>query len=210
MTDSIRLSPARVDGNLAREVACTLIDARSNHCDETVRAAYEHLERQSDAIFVQLTRDPSLKGCVKVRFTRCERPYDSDAELVRAVRTVRVLEVTTSEKDRDRRHPLLDCRVGGAHDRFRAVHDIVGHTWPWLGFDRDGEFGAWLFQDRFYCGLARWALATELHAQHSVRWTTGDLCDHKAVLIDRGLLDRVREKAGGRVSAWSRASRPCR
>jgi hypothetical protein len=194
MTNSIRVSPEKVDGNLAREVASIMIGARSNQGDPTVRAAYEELQRQSDAIFLRLTRAPVACGGVRVRFTRCEHPYDSDDELVRAVRTGGVLEVTTCAKDRDRRHPLLDREVGGAHDRFRAVHDVVGHAWPRLGFDRDGEFGAWLFQERLYHGLARWALTTELHAQHSVRWTTGDLSDHKAILIDRGVLDRVRSR----------------
>jgi hypothetical protein len=49
-----------------------------------------------------------------------------------------------------------------------------------------------LIQERFYGRLAKWALATELHAEHSVRWTTGNLSDHKALLLDRGLLTRVR------------------
>jgi hypothetical protein len=63
---------------------------------------------------------------------------------------------------------------------------------PRLGFDPDGEFGAWLAQERLYGGLARWALATELHAEHSVLWTTGALAEHKAILIDPSLLNRVR------------------
>ena len=103
-----------------------------------------------------------------------------------------LLEITTSARERDRRHPLLNCELGGTYDRFRAVHDIVGHAGPCLGFDRDGEYAAWLIQERLYDGLARWALATELHAEHSVRWTTGTLSDHKAALLDRELLNRVR------------------
>ena len=103
-----------------------------------------------------------------------------------------MLEITTSARERDRRHPLLGCDRGGTYDRFRAVHDIVGHVEPCLGFDRDGEFAAWLTQERLYDGLARWALATELHAEHSVRWTTGTLSDHKATLLDRELLNKVR------------------
>jgi hypothetical protein len=86
----------------------------------------------------------------------------------------------------------MGCEVGGAYDRFRAVHDIIRHVVPGLGFDRDGEFAAWLVQERLYRGLARWALATELHGEHSVRWTTGVLSDHKATLLDRGLLARAR------------------
>jgi hypothetical protein len=114
--------------------------------------------------------------------------------MIAAVRTEGVLEVTSAATERDRRHPVMGCELGGASDRFRAVHDIIGHVGPGLGFDRDGEFFAWLVQERLYRGLARWALATELHGEHSVRWTTGVLSDHKATLLDRDLLVRARGK----------------
>jgi hypothetical protein len=91
-------------------------------------------------------------------------------------------------RPRSRRHPLLDATVGGGYDRLRAVHDIISHSWLGHSFDADGEYSAWLTEDRIYHGLARWALATELHGEHSVQWTTGDLADHKAVLLDRALL----------------------
>jgi hypothetical protein len=203
----VRESPRRVDPDLAREVAVRFQSAPNNQTNRTVRAAYDQLARQSDAIFTRLT-DPDhqfLRG-LRVEFTRCETPYDSDEELVGAARTHGVLEITTSARDRERRHPLLGCDSGGTYDRFRAVHDIVGHVGPCLGFDRDGEFAAWLTQERLYDGLARWALATELHAEHSVRWTTGTLCDHKATLIDRDLLNRVRNvssTAAGSTFRWS-------
>jgi hypothetical protein len=189
----VRESPRRVDPELAREVAARFLAARNDPTDATVRTAYEQLERQSDAIFARLTgSDHPLHCGFRVEFTLCESPYHSDDELVGAVRTHGVLEITTSARERDRRHPLLGCHLGGSYDRFRAVHDLVGHVGPCLGFDRDGEFAAWLTQERLYGGLARWALATELHAEHSVRWTTGTLSDHKATLIERDLLDRVR------------------
>ena len=189
----VRESPRRVDPDLAGEVAAHFQAARSDLTNTTVRAAYDQLERQSDAIFTRLIDpDHPLHRGLRVEFTCCESPYDSDDEMIGAVRTHGVLEITTSARERDRRHPLLDCDLGGAHDKFRAVHDIVGHVGPCLGFDRDGEFAAWLTQEQLYDGLARWALATELHAEHSVRWTTGTLSDHKATLIDRDLLNRVR------------------
>jgi hypothetical protein len=189
----VRESPRRVDPDLAGEVAARFQSARSDHTDPTVRAAYDQLERQSDAIFSQLTDPDHRFHCgLRVEFTCCESPYDSDDELVGAARTHGVLEITTSARERDRRHPLLGCDLGGTYDRFRAVHDIVGHVGPCLGFDRDGEFAAWLIQEQLYDGLARWALATELHAEHSVRWTTGVLSDHKATLLDRALLNRAR------------------
>ena len=197
----VRESPLRVDPDLAGEVAARFQAARNDHTNTTVRAAYEQLERQSDVIYAQLTDpDHPLHRGVRVEFTGCESPYDSDDELVGAVRTHRVLEITTSARERHRRHPLLGCDLGGTYDRFRAVHDIVGHVGPCLGFDRDGEFAAWLTQEQLYDGLARWALATELHAEHSVLWTSGTLPDHRATLIDRDLLNRIRN-ASTTVSA---------
>jgi hypothetical protein len=189
----VRESPRRVDPDLAREVAVRFQAARNDQTNRTVRAAYDQLARQSDAIFARLTAPDRrfLRG-LRVEFTRCECPYDSDEELVRSARTQGVLEITTSARERDRRHPLLGCDRGGTYDRFRAVHDIVGHVVPCLGFDRNGEFAAWLTQERLYDGLARLALATELHAEHSVRWTTGTLSDHKATLLDWELLNKVR------------------
>ena len=189
----VRESPRRVNPDVAAEVAARFQTARNGHADPKVRAAYDQLERQSDAIFLRLTHsDRPIDRHVRVEFTCCESPYDSDDELVGAVRTHGVLEVTTSAGERGRRHPLMDCSPGGSYDRFRAVHDIVGHVDPCLGFDRDGEFAAWLIQEQLYVGLGRWALVTELHAEHSVRWTTGTIADHKATLIDRALLDRAR------------------
>ena len=88
----------------------------------------------------------------------------------------------------------MGCEVGGAYDRFRAVHDVLGHGLLQVGFDRDGEFAAWRFQERFHSELARRALATELHGEHSVRWTTGELPEHKAALLDERLI--LRSRAG--------------
>jgi hypothetical protein len=98
--------------------------------------------------------------------------------------------VVTVAADRHRRHPLLDSTRGGAYDRFRAVHDILRHAGLGLGFDRHGELATWLHQERFHSPLARRALATELHGQHSVLWTTGQMAEPKAVLLDPRLLWR--------------------
>jgi hypothetical protein len=182
----------RVDQRLAHDVCAAFLCAPSTPTHPTVAAAYCELTRQSDDAFRLLAGRPAA---VRVVFTRCPAPYSSDVELITAVRATRLLEVPTAAADRDRVHPLLGCELGGPYDRFRAVHDIVGHVIPRFGFDRDGEFSAWRVQERMYHGLARWALATELHAEHSVRWTTGCLNDHKATLLDRRLLRRARRGA---------------
>lgn len=191
MTGPTSLSARQVDPEVARDVAGSFIAARSTRRDPTVCAAYRQLEQQSDRSFAELTR-PANPRRVRVVFTCTRMPYESDREMIAAVRAERLLEITSAATERDRRHPLMGCEVGGAYDRFRAVHDLVGHVHPCLGFDRDDEFAAWLIQEQWYGGLARWALATELHAEHSVRWTTGVLSEHKAMLLDRELLARTR------------------
>jgi hypothetical protein len=127
-----------------------------------------------------------------VFFTTCASPYRDAQELIASVRELRTLEVTTVAVDPDRRHPLMSNNRGGDYDRFRAVHDAIGHARLQLGFDRNGEFTVWLAQERFHSPLARRALATELHGQHSVRWTTGEIAEPKAILLEQALLHRAR------------------
>lgn len=147
-------------------------------------AAYARLVDETDRLFRRLTVD--------IVFTMLEHPYGSADELIRSVRYDRVLEVTSVAWERDRPHPVMGCKVGGAYDRFRAVHDVLGHAYLGVGFDRDGEYATWQFQEQFHSPLARRALATELHAEHCVRWTTGELPEHKAVLLDERVVKASR------------------
>ena len=179
----------RVEPALAREIAAAFLDARSMPAAPLVAAAYSELELQTDTMFEWIT-DTGRPSAIRVVFTRTAVPYCSDRELIEAVRADRMLEITSAACEPDRCHPVMECGPGGSYDRFRAVHDILGHAAPALGFDRDGEYASWLIQDRQYRGLARWALATELHGEHSVRWTSGDVAEHKATLLRRDLLWR--------------------
>jgi hypothetical protein len=90
----------------------------------------------------------------------------------------------------DRAHLLLSGEIGGGYYRSRAAHDLISHVATGYGFDRDGEYSAWLAQRTLYTGLARWAAATELHGQISALWVTGQFAEHKAVLLDCDLLKR--------------------
>lgn len=190
-----RVAERRVDPALAREVAAAYLDAPARP-DPLTAAAYARLVTESDGFFASLT-SPDQPAPVHVVFSRCPVPYRDAGELIASVTGDRVLEVTTVAAEADRRHPLMDSGEGQAYDRFRAVHDILGHARLRLGFDRDGEFATWLSQERLHSPLARQALATELHGQHSVRWTTGEMAAPKAVLLDGTLLRRTR--AGMRV-----------
>jgi hypothetical protein len=182
----------RVNPTVAREVAAEYLGAPTlGRCPQLVRAAYARLVMESDRLFEQLT-SPGRPDCVRITFTACPTPYASAHELITSVRAHRLLEVTTSPAVSDRRHPLMGCEPGGAYDRFRGVHDVLGHARLQLGFDRDGEFAVWRSQKRFHGRLARQALATELHGQHSVRWTTGQVAEPKAILLDPRRLRRSR------------------
>jgi hypothetical protein len=180
-----------VDAAVAQEVAEAFDTTPGRPRDALVVAAYASLESQTDRLFAEITRPDDPKR-VHVVFTSEPRPYSSDREMISAVRRVGVLEVPTAAREAERRHPMLGCERGGAYDRFRAVHDILGHVRLGCGCDPDGEYTAWRFQERQCRGLARWALATELHAEHSVLCTTGQLAEHKPILLSRALLARAR------------------
>ena len=177
-----------VNETVAREVADVFLESDSDPRDGLVGAAYRQLAEQSDQALAAVT----CRHGMRVVFSRCRVPYASDEEMIAAVRECRVLEVTVASAEPDRLHPILACDPGGAYDRFRALHDLIGHVLPGFGFDRDGEYAAWLRQERLHTGLARQALATELHGEHSVRWTTGEPSDHKALLLDGRLIERAR------------------
>ena len=144
---------------------------------------------------------------MRIVFTRCRDPYDSDAELIAAVRTCRVLEVTTAAVSREPIHPLLGCGYGGPFDRFRAVHDLVGHAMTGFGFGLTDEIGAWRVQDAFHGPLARSALATEILAVNCARSLAGEAPDQKAMLLPPQLVQRSRSvvaqerRYGGLVGA---------
>ena len=178
----------RVNPGVARDIAQWFLDAPALG-GRLAAAAYRELQVQTDRQFTQLTRPDGPFGYT-VAWTREPVPYSTATELIGSVRATGVLEVTAARVDRDRLHPALGCATGGPYDRFRAVHDIVGHVMTGYVFDRDAEYSAWLWQTRLYYGLARWAAATSLHAEHSVAWTTGQFPEHKGVLLPRRLLRR--------------------
>ena len=169
-----------------QEIAECFIAARTR-ADSLAALAYQQLEEQPDRQFTALT-DPQGPYRITVVGTGQATPYRDADELIASVFATRTLEVMTSPADRA--HLLLSGEVGGVYYCFRAVHDLIGHVATGYGFDRDGEYSAWLVQRTLYTGLARWAAATELHGQISALWVTGQFAEHKAVLLDCDLLKR--------------------
>jgi len=176
--------PRHVRPGETRAIAECFLAARTR-ADPLVALAYRALEAQTDRQFAALT-DRQGPYRLTVVGTREVTPYRDAQELIASVLTSRTLEITATPPDRG--HPLLGGDVGGAYYRLRAVHDLIGHVATGYGFDRDGEYSAWLVQRDLYSGLARWAAATELHAEVSSLWITRQFAEHKAVLLDRQLL----------------------
>lgn len=191
--DPVAQAAIVIDEAMAAEVGQEYLSARTTPRDELVAAAYGLLEAQTDLLFAALGRSPAA---VRIVFTCCRQPYGSDQDLIAAVRTERLLEITTAAVGGRRAHPLLGCELGGPFDRFRAVHDLVGHAATGLGFDLEDEWAAWLEQDRLHRGLARRALATELFGLNSARWLAGEPPEHKAVLMSQGPVERMRRTRG--------------
>jgi hypothetical protein len=201
-------SGARISRAQAERVAAAFLAAPTRSPDARVGWAYAALARESDVLYRVVVRRLGLR----VHFADEPEPYADFADLAADVRAGRLV-IASAAATGARRHPLLDNRRGGAYDRFRAVHDVLGHAALGLGFDRHGEYGTWLHQHHHLLRSAgaRYALATELHAEHSVLWTTGETAEHKATLLPLDLVrDSLAEVRPGRPGRSPGSSAPRR
>jgi hypothetical protein len=177
MTENLRLRTSA-----SAVVGDWYLRSRSRHHVAEVREAYRQLQVETDRLYTVLTRDTGARS-VQVAFTRCPRPYEGADELIHAVRANGVLEITSAVAVGERLHPLLGCEFGGAFDRFRAVHDLIGHAGCGYGFGLDDECAAWSIQDRLHSGLARFALATEIYGVNAARSIVGEAPELRALLL---------------------------
>lgn len=156
----------KVDLAEAEEVATYFENAPDQSGDPVVAAAYEDFKAQSDVMFDYVTKPESEGGLgITVDFVNKTDPYNSAEEQAADVR--------------DNHHIAIESGLGGSHgatmtteeyDRFRAVHDIFGHVSIGGGFDRHGEYEAWLVHASMYTGPARQAMSTEYHGVNSALW----------------------------------------
>jgi hypothetical protein len=175
-----------LDPDVGRDVA-EAHHAAARRTGPECDAAYARLVDETDRLYRVLP--------VEIGFTMSEHPYDSADELIRSVRHDRILEVTSVAWERDRPHPLMGCEVGGEYDRSAPCTTCSATGTSASASTATAKYATWRFQERFHSPRARRALATELHAEHSVRWTTGELPEHKAVLLDERVV--ARSRAGG-------------
>jgi hypothetical protein len=169
-----RIADQRADLAEADRVARAFESAPDESADPRVRAAYEEFKRQSQAMWDFMTA-PEPKGLgVRVDFQTAAEggftpgtgPYKSAAE--------------QAEDLRRNRHITIESGLGGEHgstmtvaeyDRFRAVHDVFGHAGVGGGFDRHGEYQAWLAHETMYEGEGARAMSSEYHGVNTALWT---------------------------------------
>jgi hypothetical protein len=181
--------------SMAVTVGDWYLQSRSAHGNAEVVEAYRQLQTEIDHLYTVITRDVR-HSAIRIVFTCCVQPYESDKELIYAVRSEGTLEITSAAAARRRIHPLLGCEFGGAFDRFRAVHDLIGHATGGYGFGLGDECAAWMMQDRLHGPLARSALATELYGVNAARSVVGEAPDLKALLLPHSLFDPSFRGAG--------------
>lgn len=175
-------APFGTEASKAAIVGEWYLESPSAHGDALVIEAYRQLQAETDHLYTRLTHDAG-HWPIRVVFTRCASPYESDEELISSARANRTLEITSAAAVREPLHPLLGCEFGGAFDRFRAVHDLIGHAWCGYGFDLEDECAAWSAQDRLHEGLARFALATEIYGVNAARGILGEAPELRALLL---------------------------
>jgi hypothetical protein len=187
---------ALMSRHITIDVGASYLSATSSPRDPVVVDAYAHLQAETDQLFDALARRHDRQA-IRVAFTRCPQPYANDRELIESARADHVLEVATAAVHPEPLHPLLGCEYAGPFDRFRAVHDLVGHVSTGLGFGLDDELAVWRVQHRLHGRSARRALATELLAINSARAIIGEAPVHKATLLDVGLVQRTLAQLSG-------------
>ena len=143
-------------------------------------------------------------------------PYPSFAELhddFVANRRVKVMKTSVTGGAAYVDDPATGRRVlagfdESTNDKFRAVHDTLGHLGTGRGFDRHGEEAAYLAHRSMFPEELWGVLASELRGQNAFLTTRGDFPEQKLGLLPeqfwKAMMRAVFRKAGLRVEARRR------
>jgi hypothetical protein len=167
--DSIPAGVVEVHADLAEADAAgrAFENTPDQSSDPHVQAAYDDFKAQSEEMFDYMTRPKAEGGMgVTVEFSKETDPYPTAAAQAADLR--------------DNNRIVIQSGLGGQHqasmsteeyDRFRAVHDVFGHAAIGGGFDRHGEYEAWLVHSMMYEEPGRSAMSTEYHGVNSAMWS---------------------------------------
>lgn len=154
---------------LKAEVVAKFFEQTPDQSDDPqVQAAFYEFKRQNEEMWNFMTRPESEGGLgIKITFT----PYDAGDPYPSATAQAEDLRVN--------HHMTTQSGLGGPHqatmtideyNRFRAVHDVFGHAAIGGGFDRHGEYQAYLSHSSMYTGDGRRAMASEYHGVNTALW----------------------------------------
>lgn len=181
--------------------------------DKSVQLCYNDFKHQNEDMYDFITT-PRNKGGLGIRVHIIDasdgEPYHSAEEQADDVRHNNNFNVQTGLGGN---HSLMSREE---YDRFRAVHDIFGHVGVGGGFDRHGEYQAWLAHMGMYVPPGQRAMASEYHGINSSLWAGQGTPTGKALILPQELITnpwnedgtlRRESKATGMGSALAKALR---
>lgn len=169
-TGKILPAPAPLDRGV--KVAQAFEKAPNMADNTTVQYAFDQLRIQTEYWWNILT-----DVCrVKVQATDDTEPYASAADQCQDMNAGRLIICYHLGNG----HPLL---TDDEYWRFRAVHDAFGHAGIGRGFDRHGEFQAWLVHTMMFRGHGCWAMSSEYRGVNSSLVYGSNAGTGKAVLL---------------------------
>lgn len=172
--------------------------------DPKSRAAYADFRRQNDEMYDLLTNQLGVKVDIwDERETGRDDPYETAEEQAQDLQNNKHLWINRGEffigdnpsSPTGTDHPFMSARD---YERFRAVHDAFGHAGVGGGFDRHGEYQAWIAHNSMYTGEGRKAMSTEYHGVNSYLWVTGTPMPHEklGMLLPDNLIQNVFDDSG--------------
>lgn len=190
----VEINQVKAPAFKADVVARTFEKAEDAAHDPEVQKVFAEFKRQSEEMYDFMTKPESEGGMgVKVEFWTDPNPANfGNGPYANATEQANDLRVNKRIK--------LESGLGGPHDatmsrdeydRFRAVHDVFGHAGVGTGFDRHGEYQAYLAHASMYTGDGHRGMASEYHGVNTAAWAgaPGSPGTGKSVLLPDRLID---------------------
>lgn len=145
----------------AREMPEVLEQAGAKNYDDLMEKAYRQLAKETDAQFQALPYNFSYHRAG-------EGNYNSSKEMAADVHGNKHLYVFQGGDPHDFLNRIDPVTGLNENEKFRAVHDLLGHAIYGNQFGPKGEEVAWAIHSQMYSPLARLAMTAETRGQNSM------------------------------------------
>lgn len=145
----------------AREMPEVLEQAGAKNYDDLMEKAYRQLAKETDAQFQALPYNFSYHRAG-------EGNYQSSKEMAADVHGNKHLYVFQGGDPHDFLNRIDPVTGLNENEKFRAVHDLLGHAIYGNQFGPKGEEVAWAIHSQMYSPLARLAMTAETRGQNSM------------------------------------------